>query len=182
MLTVNRVPTAQGKQAKMTKKNPCQGKQGIWKFCRNTANREKTENFVCSSCRFPDSKGKEYCNTCRHNFNVFLDDGYICQVSLVYVIVTHHINWHRENLRSDRENTGNFKMQFEWGPCIKYIHVYHSGRFHHLVFNVISLCGIQKLLVNILTPNCFNMQSLVCLFLPCVSQNMAHVHNVNNCA
>ena len=33
------------------------------------------------------------------------------------VIVTNHVNWHRENLRSDRdknrENTGNMKMQFE---------------------------------------------------------------------
>ena len=34
------------------------------------------------------------------------------KVSFVYVIV----KWHRENLRSDRENTGNSKMQFEWVP------------------------------------------------------------------
>ena len=34
----------------------------------------------------------------------------------VILIVTNHVNWHRENLWSDRENTGNFKMQFEWGP------------------------------------------------------------------
>ena len=32
------------------------------------------------------------------------------------VIVTNHVNWHRENLRSDRENTGNSKTQFEWVP------------------------------------------------------------------
>ena len=42
--------------------------------------------------------------------------GKVCQVCLVYVIVTNHVNWHRENLRSDRENTGNLKMQFEWVP------------------------------------------------------------------
>ena len=35
----------------------------------------------------------------------------------MYVIVTNHMKWHRENLRSDRENTGNLKMKFEWGPC-----------------------------------------------------------------
>ena len=42
-------------------------------------------------------------------------------VHFVYVIVTNHVNWHRENLRSDmeknRENIGNLKMQFEWVPC-----------------------------------------------------------------
>ena len=33
------------------------------------------------------------------------------------MIVTNHVNWHRENLRQDRVNTGNLKMQFElvWG-------------------------------------------------------------------
>ena len=36
----------------------------------------------------------------------------------MYVIVTNHVNWHRENLRSDRENTGNVKMKFEWVPCL----------------------------------------------------------------
>ena len=34
----------------------------------------------------------------------------------MYVIVTNHVNWHRENLQSDRENTGNSKTQFEWVP------------------------------------------------------------------
>ena len=33
----------------------------------------------------------------------------------MYVITgTNHVNWHRGNLRSDRENTENLKMQFEW--------------------------------------------------------------------
>ena len=34
----------------------------------------------------------------------------------MYVIVTNHVNWHRENVRSDRENTGNLKTLFEWVP------------------------------------------------------------------
>ena len=34
-----------------------------------------------------------------------------------YVIFTNHVNyWHRENLWSDRENTGNLKMQCERVP------------------------------------------------------------------
>ena len=37
--------------------------------------------------------------------------------SFVYVIVTNHVHWHRGYLQSDRENTGNFKMKFEWVPC-----------------------------------------------------------------
>ena len=36
----------------------------------------------------------------------------------MYVIVTNDVNWHRENLRSDRENTGNLKTQFEWVPWV----------------------------------------------------------------
>ena len=47
----------------------------------------------------------------------------------MYVIVTNHVNWHRENLRSDRENTGNLKTQFEW-------------------VNIQSRCGTYKLVVN----------------------------------
>ena len=30
-------------------------------------------------------------------------------VIVMYCIVPNHIKWHGENLRSDRENTGNFK-------------------------------------------------------------------------
>ena len=29
-------------------------------------------------------------------------------------VITDHVNLHRENKSSDRENTGNMKMQFEW--------------------------------------------------------------------
>ena len=36
--------------------------QGIWKFCQNTS------NLVCSSCKFPDSKGKSFFDICYENF------------------------------------------------------------------------------------------------------------------
>ena len=46
--------------------NSLSGKtQGIWIFCQNTG------NLVCSSCKFPDSKGKRYFNICRENFHFF---------------------------------------------------------------------------------------------------------------
>ena len=53
---IDRVPTAQGKQGKWQQQNSLSGKtQGIWKFCQNAG---KTQGiFVCSSCKFPDSKG-----------------------------------------------------------------------------------------------------------------------------
>ena len=72
----NRVPTAQGKHGKWQKKSLSRKTQGIWKFCQN--NRENTENLVCSSCKFPRSKGKGYCDICH-----------------VYVIVRNHVNWYR---------------------------------------------------------------------------------------
>ena len=37
--------------------------QGIWKFCQNTG------NWVCPSCKFPDSKGKRYFDICCENFH-----------------------------------------------------------------------------------------------------------------
>ena len=37
----------------------------------------------------------------------------------MYVLLTNYVNWHRENLQSHRENTGKFKIQFEWVPCRK---------------------------------------------------------------
>ena len=40
----------------------------------------------------------------------------------MYVILTNYVNWHRENLQSDRENSGNLKIQFEWGPCTEHIY------------------------------------------------------------
>ena len=34
------------------------------------------------------------------------------------MIVTNHINWHRENLQSDREIPVDLKIQFLWVSCI----------------------------------------------------------------
>ena len=106
-----RVPTAQGKQRKWPKKNPC-----VWKFCQNTG---KSRNFVCSSCKFPDAKGKGYCNICRENFN-FPPRSWISQ----FCVCNSHKLWKLAQRKfavgqeKHRENTGNLKIQFEWVPCI----------------------------------------------------------------
>ena len=104
----NRVPTAQGKQWKLPKKNAIREKTGNLEILPK--HEENTGNFVCSSCTFPDSKGKEYYDTCFDNFNVLLEAGYICQVSFVYAIVTNHVNWQGtvvvgqgKNMEKDRE-------------------------------------------------------------------------------
>ena len=70
---------------------------------------ESTGNLVCSSCKIPDSKGKRYFAICHKYFQIIFEAGYVCQVSFVDVIVTNHVNWHRENLRLDREKTRNFE-------------------------------------------------------------------------
>ena len=36
----------------------------------------------------------------------------------MYVIVTNYVNWQRENLRSDRENTGNLKYNLSGYPVL----------------------------------------------------------------
>ena len=99
--------------------------QGIWKFCQNTG------NLVCSRCKFPDSKGNRYFKICRNFFLFFSFFSLISLLSQYCVCNSHvnwhrenhvnwhrenHVNWHRENLLSDRENTGNLKIQFEWVP------------------------------------------------------------------
>ena len=94
---------------------------GFWKFSQ-----KKPQNLICSCCKFPESKGKRLFDVCRENFQT-LDK---CQVSVVYVIVTNHVNWQRENLLSDREKTGNLKMQFEWvtfkGSCTQEKHEHNK--------------------------------------------------------
>ena len=56
----------------------------------------------------------------------------------MFVIVTNHVNWHRENLQLDRENTGNLKMQFEWVPCIMHMKSPYRYTFRFASFFVIS--------------------------------------------
>ena len=86
------------------KKESLSGKtQGIWKFCQNTG---KTQGvWFAQVVNFPILKVKRYFYICRRH-SLFFKAGYVYQVSLVYVIVTNHVNWHRENLQSDREKTG----------------------------------------------------------------------------
>ena len=36
----------------------------------------------------------------------------------MYVIVTNHVNWHRENLRLDRENIGILKCNLSGHPVV----------------------------------------------------------------
>ena len=85
---------------KKNKKSLSGKTQEISKFC------QKTGNLVCSSCKFPDSKGKRYIYICRENSQFIFEAEYVYQVSLAYIKVTNHVNWHRENLQSDREKTG----------------------------------------------------------------------------
>ena len=52
----------------LPKKNPCQGKhREFGNFAKTQGN---TGNLVCSSCKFPDSKGK--INICRGKIQFFL--------------------------------------------------------------------------------------------------------------
>ena len=76
------------------KKIPVRENTEIWKFYKNTG------NLVCSSCKFPDSKGKIYLE---RKFQFSFEAGLVCLVSFVYAIVANDINWHREHLRLDRE-------------------------------------------------------------------------------
>ena len=59
--------------------------------------RENTWNFVYSSCKFPGSRGKEFCDICAKILTSFRRLIY----SFVFIIVTNHVNWHRTNLWLD---------------------------------------------------------------------------------
>ena len=116
-----RVPTAQGKQGNRENDKKKSVRENTGNLEILPKHRENTGNLVCSSCKFPDPKSKKYFGICHENFHFFGGSG---QVSFVYVIVMNHVNWHRENVWSDRENTGNSKTQFEWVPCS--MHVLHG--------------------------------------------------------
>ena len=85
----------QGKHREFGNFVKAQGKQGIL-----SKHRVNTGNGFCSSGKCSDSKSKGHCDICRKKS----------------VCVTNYVNWHRENLWSDRENSGNLKIQFEWVP------------------------------------------------------------------
>ena len=118
----------------MAKRNPCKEKhREFGNFVKTqgilSKHRENTGNFVSSSCKCSDSKSKGYCDSCRKNIHFFPEAK---KVNSVYVILTNYVNWYRENLRSDRENTG--KTQGIWkynlsgypGYCIAFFQVLHS--------------------------------------------------------
>ena len=48
--------------------------------------------------------------------NFFFRTVCVCHVSFAYETFSNHRNLHRENLRSGRENAGNLKIHFKWGP------------------------------------------------------------------
>ena len=89
-------------------------KQGICKFCQNTGKIQGIWFAQVVNSLIP--KVKDISIFAVKIPNLFFEAGYVYQVSLVYVIVSNLVNWHRENLPSDREKTGNLKMQFEWVP------------------------------------------------------------------
>ena len=110
-----RVPTAQGKQGKPEKWPkifPVREKhrefgnfvktQGI---CQNTG---KTQNYFCSSGKCSDSKSTGHWDICCKK-RIFFSRSWIglpSQFCVCNRLVTNYVNWHRENLRSDREKTG----------------------------------------------------------------------------
>ena len=67
--------------------------QGIWKFCQNTG------NVVAQDVNSLTLNVMNIAMLAAMIFMFFLEAGYICQVSFVYVIhvihvVTSHVNWH----------------------------------------------------------------------------------------
>ena len=113
-----RVPTAQGKQGKWPKKIPVRENTGNLEILpkhREFGNFAKTQG-ICFS-QVVTSLILKVKDILIFATKIFFKG---CQVSFVCVIVTNHVNWHRENLQSgrekNRENTGNLKMQFEWVP------------------------------------------------------------------
>ena len=64
-----RVPTAYGKQGKWPKEIPVRENTGNLEILPK--HRENTGNLVCSSCKFPDSKGKRYFEICSENLHFF---------------------------------------------------------------------------------------------------------------
>ena len=56
----------------------CQGKHR--EFGNFAKTHGKYRELVCSSCKFPDSKGKRYFDICRENFHflVVLDKSVLC--------------------------------------------------------------------------------------------------------
>ena len=103
-----------GKTGEMAKNIPCQGKH------REFGNFTKTQGMwfaqVVNSLILKVKNNSLFALKIS-KFLLKLDKS---AKSFFCVIVTNHVNWHRKKLGSDRKNTGNLKMQFEWVPCTMY--------------------------------------------------------------
>ena len=75
--------------------------------------RENTGNSVCSSCKFPDSRGKRYFDICRKNSQIFLK-----QFGVYNNHKSRKLAQGKFAVRQGkhRENTGNLIKKFEWVP------------------------------------------------------------------
>ena len=95
----------------MTKKNPCQRKH------REFGNFAKTQGILFGQVVNSLILKVKDIAIFAAKISIFFPklDRYGKSV-LWYVIVANCVNWHGENLRLDRENTGNLKIQFEWVP------------------------------------------------------------------
>ena len=106
-----RVPTAQGKQGKWKNKNPCQGKH------REFGNFAKTQGILFAQVvNSLILKVKDIAIFAAKISICFPEAEWVYQHGFVYVIVTNYVNWHRENLQLDKENTGK-TQGIEWVPC-----------------------------------------------------------------
>ena len=101
---------ATGKTGIMAKKNPCQGKH------REFGNFAKTQGSWFAQVVNSLILKVNDISIFAAKISIFSGGAGIRQFYVC--IVTNHVNWHRENLRSDRENTGNLKTQFEWVPWL----------------------------------------------------------------
>ena len=89
----------------MAPKNPCQGKHREFD---NFA--QKIGNFICSSCKFSDSKDTGHCDICCEVTEFF-------KVIFAYEIVAKsEMGTGKISSRADSKNTGNLQMGFEWEP------------------------------------------------------------------
>ena len=84
--------------------NSLSGKtQGIWKCCQNTG---KAQGIWFAQDLNSLILKVKVIAIFAANISIFSPEaGRVWQVSFVYVIVTNYVNWHRENLRLDREKT-----------------------------------------------------------------------------
>ena len=72
-ISINQGTHCTGKTGKIAKRIPCQGKHRDFGILPK--HRKNTFNLVWSSCKFPDSQGKRYCDICRESFQISFEAG-----------------------------------------------------------------------------------------------------------